>query len=370
MKKGEFKYRVGDKIGGSTIKALCEKHIVITCSCGADKNMGRKNMYKFNGDCNCPKHLGVKPGSVWGRLTVIKATKFSKSKSLFECKCECGAIREVRSNSLITGKTTSCGCTRRSIQKDREDPIINDYASGIKIDDLCIKYDVGPIQIREMMDRRGKKRRSPAETVIRHPMDETVFESLTRDSMYWLGMLGADGNVFENRVTLGLKSSDIDHLRKFKDFCKSEHPVKLAKKGAFSVFKFTSVRVAKSLAKFGITPKKSLTFDPYWYCKNNADFWRGMIDGDGGIYVKKGVFSIMLCGSKETVHGFAEWTRPICGTTAKPRKVLNIYHFSLSANMAKKVCAVLYANDPKYYLERKAKTMQSVLNIKLPAYAL
>lgn len=365
MKKGEFKYRVGDKIGGSTIKALCEKHIVITCSCGLDKNMGRKNMYKFNGDCNCPKHLEVKPGSVWGRLTVIKATKFSKSKSFFECKCECGAIREVRSNTLITGKTTSCGCTRRSIQKDREDPIINDYASGIKIDDLCIKYDVGPIQIREMMDRRGKKRRNREESVKRLDVDQDCFQCLTRDSMYWLGILGSDGNVTGNRVTLGFKSSDIGHLQKFKEFCKSDHFIGTTKSGNFSSIKFCSSRVVKSLTKFGIVEKKSLVFEPNEYCARHADFWRGMIDGDGCIHYKeKSVAVSLVSGSIKCITMFEKWVKSKCNTRANVLEIKGkkLYSFSISGSFAIEVLNLLYDPSHRYSLDRKYEKAKPFLH--------
>ena len=47
-------------------------------------------------------------GKIFGQLTVIKYCNESK----WECKCECGKILMVKTSSLTTGKTKSCGCLR------------------------------------------------------------------------------------------------------------------------------------------------------------------------------------------------------------------------------------------------------------------
>ena len=66
------------------------------------------------------KELEVKEsliGKKFGRLTVLKiAPKDPELKSRcirYECKCDCGKIVVVNSNSLKTGHTTSCGCSRK-----------------------------------------------------------------------------------------------------------------------------------------------------------------------------------------------------------------------------------------------------------------
>ncbi len=54
----------------------------------------------------------------FGKLTVIKlAPKNPNLKSRckrYFCKCDCGNIVEVNGNSLRTGHTTSCGCSRKT----------------------------------------------------------------------------------------------------------------------------------------------------------------------------------------------------------------------------------------------------------------
>ena len=46
----------------------------------------------------------------FGRLTVIKFIKREKSKTYWECQCDCGNKIITTQNSLQTGSTKSCGC--------------------------------------------------------------------------------------------------------------------------------------------------------------------------------------------------------------------------------------------------------------------
>ncbi|MCK5788820.1 MAG: hypothetical protein KAH32_07465, partial [Chlamydiia bacterium] len=53
-------------------------------------------------------------GLVFGRLTVIALAGKNKHKhTLWQCLCECGSKVVVEGQSLITGRTTSCGCYQK-----------------------------------------------------------------------------------------------------------------------------------------------------------------------------------------------------------------------------------------------------------------
>jgi len=55
-------------------------------------------------------------GNKYGLWTVIKRSKNSNTgKTKFLCICDCGQERDVLSDSLINGKSTSCGCYRNSV---------------------------------------------------------------------------------------------------------------------------------------------------------------------------------------------------------------------------------------------------------------
>jgi hypothetical protein len=49
-------------------------------------------------------------GQKYQRLTVIKFVELSKYGAIWECKCDCGNIKNVKSGDLRSGNTNSCGC--------------------------------------------------------------------------------------------------------------------------------------------------------------------------------------------------------------------------------------------------------------------
>jgi hypothetical protein len=52
-------------------------------------------------------------GKKFGKLTAIKIVGRSNAgKMIWLCECECGNQTKVVSNSLVSGKTKSCGCSR------------------------------------------------------------------------------------------------------------------------------------------------------------------------------------------------------------------------------------------------------------------
>lgn len=56
-------------------------------------------------------------GQVFGRLTVIGyAGRDSRAQSMWLCRCECGAEKSIRVNSLTGGKTKSCGCFQKELR--------------------------------------------------------------------------------------------------------------------------------------------------------------------------------------------------------------------------------------------------------------
>lgn len=54
-------------------------------------------------------------GKRFGKLTVIKDVGRKHGGVLWLCQCDCGNTKEVMSQSLLNGATTSCGCHNREI---------------------------------------------------------------------------------------------------------------------------------------------------------------------------------------------------------------------------------------------------------------
>ncbi len=127
----------------------------------------------------------------------------------------------------------------------------------------------------------------------KYNFDESYFDKInTPEKAYWLGFLYADGNVCNNLLKIKLKRSDEDHLTKFKESIKSEHPIRRDnyirnnKTYYNSTFSIYSTKLCIKLFNLGMIPNKSLIIEhPKIFKKYESDFIRGYFDGDGCIYV-------------------------------------------------------------------------------------
>lgn len=145
--------------------------------------------------------------------------------------------------------------------------------------------------------------------------DDTVFDKIdTEEKAYWLGFLYADGYVSSDRneIELSLKSSDIEHLRKFRTFLNFSIDKHIFQDDVRCRLQVTNKHLKDSLIKLGCTPRKSLTIKfpseeqvPKYLLK---DFIRGYIDGDGSIMINTkhtaGRFNIL--GTADMLNGIIE----------------------------------------------------------------
>lgn len=56
-------------------------------------------------------------GKRFGRLTVIGVEDNGKRNTYYACQCDCGNVKVVRSDALLSGCTVSCGCKKK--EQDR-----------------------------------------------------------------------------------------------------------------------------------------------------------------------------------------------------------------------------------------------------------
>lgn len=86
-------------------------------------------------------------GHRYGRLTVLRYSHTLKEASWWVCVCDCGNEKTIRSNSLRTNNTTSCGClhkeklvensTKHGFSKERL------YRTWIDIKSRCFSPNTG-----------------------------------------------------------------------------------------------------------------------------------------------------------------------------------------------------------------------------------
>jgi hypothetical protein len=132
-----------------------------------------------------------------------------------------------------------------------------------------------------------------------YPCNDNFFDELNEKSLYWLGFLATDGNVYKHNyshtVSLKLAAKDKEHVLTFKSNIESAAPfhniIKKANNIAFKKkeypavqFTITSEKIFNRLAEFNIVPNKTHIYRFPEQLKTHSDvrhFIRGCLDGDG-----------------------------------------------------------------------------------------
>lgn len=125
--------------------------------------------------------------------------------------------------------------------------------------------------------------------------NENYFDVIdTEEKAYWLGFLYADGAISSgdrNTVEVSLKSSDIEHLKKFRKALGFNEDKNIYRDEIRCRFNFSNKHVKETLIKLGCTPQKSLTLifpnEQQVPLELLYDFLRGYIDGDGSVMIAK-----------------------------------------------------------------------------------
>jgi hypothetical protein len=207
-----------------------------------------------------------------------------------------------------------------------------------------------------------------------HTINETVFDTLTQESAYWIGNLMADGyihvgKVGNPRIALTLAMEDRDQLVKFRRFlnCSNEIQTKICRTNGKEFIQYTvrfsSKRIANALISFGVTARKSLTARVIGL-ENNRHFWRGVIDGDGYFKNKDGIDGdrIVVVGSYNLMSQFAWFIKhKIPGSEVKIKQDKNIHRLFVYGYTARKLSELLYANC-SVALDRKLAKAQKMFS--------
>lgn len=251
------------------------------------------------------------------------------------------------------------GVTRRpdkprfKVAESEQKEIAEAYELGFQAKDICAAHGINYTVMSHAVRRNGVEKRESHRRKELIKLDESVFKDINRDSLYWAGLLGADGNVCKNTISLYLHKNDEKLLYDFQSFLKTDIKVAEKKKSKCSFLSFTRKEVAEDLVKFGIVPNKSLTYSPPDFCADSPDFWRGAIDGDGSISVVKGTLRLGLCGSFDSMSLFLKWVKNNCETKCSVVKHSSIFRVFLSGANAIKIARLLYADNPRYFMDRK-----------------
>jgi hypothetical protein len=207
-----------------------------------------------------------------------------------------------------------------------------------------------------------------------HTMDETVFDTITEPSAYWIGDLMTDGNIYTGRtgnprISLTIAARDCEHLVKFRKFLNCSNPIqiKITKVNGIVreqyTLRFSSKRIAENLIGFGVTVRKSLTAKVIGL-QDNRHFWRGVLDGDGYIKNRDGKDGdrVVVSGSHDLMCQFMTFIENNI-PNAKTRLIADhkIYRLILYSYTAREIIYLLYENCV-IALDRKLEQAQRMID--------
>jgi hypothetical protein len=248
------------------------------------------------------------------------------------------------------------GVGHRLTLAERE-AVIDGYMEGISSEKLALDFGVSGVAIRKTLQRAGVERRDARECHRTCELDETVFDTLTPESAYWVGMLMSDGYLTEEglSVNMRLQIGDKAHVEKLQAFLKSTHAVRLNKAATSVGLSVKSPKLYAALQSYGVRPNKSFTAEVAPVLAHNRDFWRGIADGDGSLKNYGGCPRLHLIGSQGTIRQFDEFCAPyLDGYPLKIQicKHSPIWNATMYGNAAMTMMRVLY-KSAVVYLDRK-----------------
>lgn len=219
--------------------------------------------------------------------------------------------------------------------------IINKYQDNWSQQKIADFYKVSRPVIKRILQENNEKLQIRSKTS-KYKYQQDIFEIIdNEEKAYWLGFLAADGcNYLREHnasIIINIHEKDIEHLKKFKDFCKTNAEIKtyVAYKGFSNetpMCKITlnSKKISEDLIDKGILPNKSLILKPP---KISEKFYKpfilGYFDGDGSISKSSQYnnYNISIQGTKEILIWICQILKWDCKLEKRNKKSnINSYY--------------------------------------------
>ena len=202
------------------------------------------------------------------------------------------------------------------------------------------------------------------------PPDLTFFAAITPESAYWLGFLMADGCVSRSELICVLQRRDEEHLRSFMGVlgC-DDRPLAVVNDGNGVRLSIGCAALARQLVAHGIRAGRAYGSEPIAEpLASSADFWRGVVDGDGSIRFDRthGRPSLTVVGPPRVMEQLADFLAPHLSTTRRPTPHRHsqsdvVRLVSRGGRTAVDAIRVLYAHPMSPALARKRERAERAL---------
>ena len=269
-----------------------------------------------------------------------------------------------RTKSTIVAKAMSLNLPSAKLWQPNENKIIKDCFYSVPKESLT-KMLLGRswLAIMAQGERLGIKRKRDKPRI---EVDESYFKKWSANMSYVLGFILADGCIiqgtykgYSDSLKFGVQSKDKDVLEKIKSELKSDHKLSQNKNAVH--FCIASQEIVNDLKRLGIIYRKSLReIVPKVPPKYAKDFIRGVVDGDGSLWLDKQSYpTLSVSGGENTLrfirdHFFTKfklYSKLSRRTYSKDAKKY-LYQIGYRCNSAKQLIEYLYY-DSELYLNRK-----------------
>lgn len=272
--------------------------------------------------------------------------------------------------------------------KNQTEEIISFYNLGESTLKIAKKFNCSKQTINKALKNNNIEIKNVSHRHQIYNLNENAFEKIdSHETAYWLGMLTGDGCISEkNEVVLSLQEKDKKHIYRFRDFLKSNHPVKFyhnrkKKDGSDSIshsLYICNAKLNSDLQKHGVKPNKTLGMDfPNIPDEYLSSYILGLIDSDGSIYLKshyknKNIKLLNLCfvGPTKFVESLQEILIKKCNISKTklddhlPTPFIRIMSYGGYKNIYK-IIKYLYSNNISCF-ERKKDIGINYLLTKFP----
>lgn len=283
-----------------------------------------------------------------------------------------------RTKSTIVAKAMSLNLPSAKLWQPNENKIIRNYFYSVSREDLIQMLPRRSwLAIMAQGERLGIKRKRDKPRI---KVDENYFKNWSANMSYLLGFILADGCIiqgtykgYSDSLKFGVQLRDRDVLEKIKSELKSEHKLSQNKNAVHICI--TSQEIVNDLKRLGIIYRKSLNeIVPKVPPKYAKDFIRGIVDGDGSLWIDRRNYpTLSVAGGENTLkfirdHFFTKFKlySKLSRSTYSENAKKYLYQINYRCNSAKKLIDYLYTNA-NLYLNRKQTTALKCLqtNIKI-----
>lgn len=246
--------------------------------------------------------------------------------------------------------------------------IIDLYQQGISTKIIANRFGCSIPSIRELCRRNGVVLRTRSESKRKYHFNEEFFSEInTEEKAYFLGLIVADGNIYNNTLKLELHNNDEHVLKSLSDTIEHKGLVKRRKTRATSYVTITSNKLVSDLQRYSCVPKKSKIIEyPYYLdISLRKHFIRGYFDGDGSIFqANAGYWSVgFTSSSKEFTLLLCEDFKNLTGDKIGRYETANgVFQIcSRKSDTIMKAYVIMYENA-NIYLTRKKETYDNFIN--------